>query len=216
MPGSSVLHCLPEFDQIHVHWIGDAIYPSNYLLPHLLLPSIYSRIRVFSNGSALPIRWPKYRSFSISLSNGYLGWFPLELTGLISLKSKGLSRVFPVREIEPISLKHLAFFMVQLSHLYITTGNDYMDLCQQSDISAFWYAVWACPSFSFKEQVSFTFMAAVTILWSSRKENLSLFPIFSPSLCHEVMGMDAMILVFWMLSFKPVFSLSFFAFIKRL
>ena len=48
-----------------------------------------------------------------------------------------------------------------------------------------------------------------------RKENLSLFPFFSPSICHEVMGPDAMILVFWMLSFKPAFSLSSFTFIKR-
>ena len=121
-PGSSVLDYLPEFDKIHVHSIGDAIYPSIYLLPPLLLPSIYPRIRVFPHGSALHIRWQKYRSFSISLSNGYLGWFLLELTGLTCLKSKGLSRVFPAPQIERISLKHSAFFMVQLSHVYMITG----------------------------------------------------------------------------------------------
>ena len=64
--------------------------------PLLLLPSILSSIRVFSNESALHIRWPKYWSFSFSVSpcNEYSGWFPLGLTGLISLQSKGLSKVF--------------------------------------------------------------------------------------------------------------------------
>ena len=73
-----------------------SVMPSNYLIlccPFLLLPSIFSSIRVFSNESVLRIRWPKYWSFSISLSN-MRGWFPLGLTGLISLQSKGLSRVF--------------------------------------------------------------------------------------------------------------------------
>ena len=72
--------------------------PSNHLiLCHLLLLlfSIFSKIRVYSNESALCIRWPKCWSFSFSISpsNGIQGWFPLELTGLIFL-SKGLSRVF--------------------------------------------------------------------------------------------------------------------------
>ena len=64
--------------------------------PLLLLPSIFPNIRVFSNKLALCMRWPKYWSFSfiISPSNEYQGWFPLGLTGWISLLSKGLSRVF--------------------------------------------------------------------------------------------------------------------------
>ena len=64
--------------------------------PLLLLPSIFPGIRIFSNESALHNRWPKYwsLSFSISPSNVYSGWVPLWLTGLISLLSKGLSRVF--------------------------------------------------------------------------------------------------------------------------
>ena len=60
----------------------------------LLLPSIFPSIRVFSNESPLHIRWLKYWSFCIIPSNEYQGWFPLELTGLISSLSKGLSRVF--------------------------------------------------------------------------------------------------------------------------
>ena len=75
----------------------ESVSPSNHLIlcyPLLLLPSILSSIRVFSNKSVLCIRWPKYWSFSISPSNEYSRLFPLGLTGLISLQSKGLSRVF--------------------------------------------------------------------------------------------------------------------------
>ena len=73
-PGSSVLHCLPEFAQIHVHWVSDAIQLSQPLLPLPLSPSIFPSIRVSSNDakSALrKIRWPKYWSFSNSPSNEY-------------------------------------------------------------------------------------------------------------------------------------------------
>ena len=69
--------------------------PSNHIILchlRLLLPSIFPSVRVFSNGSALCIRWPKYWSFSISPSNEYSGL--ISWTGLISLQSKGLSRVF--------------------------------------------------------------------------------------------------------------------------
>ena len=93
-PGFPVLHHLPEFSQTHVHWVGDAIQPSHPVVP--FSPALnLSSIRVFSNESAFPIRWPKYWSFSFSISppNKHSGWFPLGLTGLILL-SKGLSRVF--------------------------------------------------------------------------------------------------------------------------
>ena len=73
--GFPVLHQLPELAQTHVHWVGDAIQPSHPVLPPSPLPSIFSCIRVFSNESALHIRWPEYWifSFSISPSNEYLG-----------------------------------------------------------------------------------------------------------------------------------------------
>ena len=74
----------------------ESVMPSNHLiLCHpLLLPSIFPSIRVFSNESAHLIRWPKYWSFSMSPSMNIPGWFPLGLTGLISLQSKELSRIF--------------------------------------------------------------------------------------------------------------------------
>ena len=68
MPGLPVHHQLLEFTQTHVHRVGDAIQPSHPLSPLLLLPSIFPSIRVFSNESALHIRWPKYWSFSFNIS----------------------------------------------------------------------------------------------------------------------------------------------------
>ena len=76
----------------------ESVMPSNNLiLCHpLLLPSIFPSSRVFSDEQVLCIMWPKYWSFSISFCNEYSDWFPLRLTGLISLQSKGLSRVFKI------------------------------------------------------------------------------------------------------------------------
>ena len=85
-PGSPVLHNFPEFAQIHVHWVRDAVQPSHPLLPSSPFAVIFPSIRVFSNESTLCIRWPRYWSycFSISLSNKYSGlisfmidWFAL-------------------------------------------------------------------------------------------------------------------------------------------
>ena len=92
----------------------ELVMPSNHLvLCHpLLLPSVFPSIRVFSNELALRIRWPKYRSFSISPSSEYSG-FPLGLTGLIFLQSKGLSRVFSNTTVQ----KH-QFFSAQPSSQY--------------------------------------------------------------------------------------------------
>ena len=91
----------------------ESVMPFNYLVlcrPLLFLPSMFSSIRVFSNESPLCIRSPKYWSFSISPSKTIQGWFPLELTDLISLQSKGLSSIFSSTAIQ----KH-QFFATQHS-----------------------------------------------------------------------------------------------------
>ena len=115
MPGFPVHHQLPGLTQTHIHWVGDVIQPSHPLCPLLLPPSIFSpSIRVFSKESVLPIRWPKCWSFSFSSSpsDEYSGLIPLGWTGLISLQSKGLSRVFSNTTVQ----KH-QFFGAQLSWL---------------------------------------------------------------------------------------------------
>ena len=122
-PGLPVHHQLPGFTQTHVHWVGDAIQPSHPCRPLLLLPSIFPSIRVFSNESALCMRWPKYWSFSfnISPSNEHSDWSPLGWTGWISLQSKGLSRVFSNTTVQ----KH-QFFGTQLSYSpTLTSIHDY-------------------------------------------------------------------------------------------
>ena len=82
-PGSSDLHILPESAQIHVHWVGESVMPSNHLiLCHPLLPpSIFLSIRVFSSESALHIRWPKdcFFNFSNSPSDKYSGLIPFRI-----------------------------------------------------------------------------------------------------------------------------------------
>ena len=93
----------------------ESVIPSNHLIlccPLLLLPSIFPSIRVFSNESALCIRWPKYWSFSfnIILPMNSQDWFPLGWTGWISLQSKGLSKIFSNNTVQ----KH-QFFAAQLS-----------------------------------------------------------------------------------------------------
>ena len=108
-PGFPVPHYLHEFAQIHVHWVNDAIPLSFSVAPFSCLQSLPAS-ESFSNESVLRNRWPKYRSFGISLSNEYLGLISFRLTCWISLQSKGLSRVFSNTTVQ----KH-QFFGAQLS-----------------------------------------------------------------------------------------------------
>ena len=99
----------------------ESLMPSNHLIlchPLLLLPSIFPSIRIFSNESALHIRWPKYWSFSfnISPSNEHQNWSPLGWTDWISLESKGLKSLLQHHSSKASILQHSAFFIIQLSH----------------------------------------------------------------------------------------------------
>ena len=128
MPGLPVHHQLLEFTQTHVHWVSDAIQPSNHLIlcrPLLLLPSIFPSIRVFSNESALRIRWPKYQSFSfnISPSNEHPGPISFRIDWLDLLAVQGtLKSLLQQHSSKALILLRSAFFIVQLSHSYMTTG----------------------------------------------------------------------------------------------
>ena len=122
-PGFLAFHCLPEFAQIHVHWVRDAIQPSHPLPSPFLPPSIFPSIRVFSNESALHIRWPKYWSFSISPSNEYSGLISFRVDWFDLLAVQGtLKNLLQHHNLKASIPQHSAFFMVQLSHLYMTTG----------------------------------------------------------------------------------------------
>ena len=95
-PGLPVHHQLPEFTQTHVHRVSDAIQPSHPLSSPFPPDPIPPSIRVFSNELTLRVRWPKYWSFSFSISPSkeIPGMISFRWTGWISLQSKGLSRVF--------------------------------------------------------------------------------------------------------------------------
>ena len=125
MPGHPVHHQLLEFTQTHVHWVGDAIQPSHPLSSLLLLPSIFPSIRVFPSESVLPIRWPKYWSFSfnISPSNEYPGLISFSVDWLDLLAVQGTLKSLLQHHSSKASVhQYSAFFMVQFSHSYTTTG----------------------------------------------------------------------------------------------
>ena len=117
-------HQLPESTQTHVHQVSDAFQPSYPLSSSSSLPSIYPSIRVFSISRFFTSGG---QSSGVSASTSVLpmntqDWCPLELTGLISLQCKQLSRVFSNTAVQASVLQCSAFFIVQLSHPYKTTG----------------------------------------------------------------------------------------------
>ena len=123
----------------------ESVMPSNHLIlcrPLLLPLSIFPSIRVFSNESALHIRWPKYWNFSfnISPSNEYSQLISFRIDWLDLLAVQGtLKSLLQHHSPKASILQRSAFFIVQLSHLYVTIGKTIalMDLCWQSNISAF-------------------------------------------------------------------------------
>ena len=124
-PGLPVHHHLPEFTQIHVHRVSDAIQPSHPLLSPFLLPPIPPSIRVFSNESTLRVRWPKYWSFSFSIipSKEIPGLISFKMDWLDLLAAQGTLKTLLQHHSPKASiLRHSAFFTVQLSHPYMTTG----------------------------------------------------------------------------------------------
>ena len=124
IPGLPVRHQLPESNQTHVHWVCDAIQPSHPLSSPSPLPSIFPSIRVFSNESALRIQWPKYWSFSFSISpsNEHPGLIcRMDWLDLVEVQGTLTSLLQNHRSKASILLCS-AFFRVQLSHPYMTTG----------------------------------------------------------------------------------------------
>ena len=107
----------------HIYWIGDATQHLILCLPILLLPPIFPSIRVFSNESPLCIRWPKCWSFSISPFQEYSGLISLKTEWFELLAVQGtLKRLLQQHSSKASILPYSAFFMVQISHLYMTTG----------------------------------------------------------------------------------------------
>ena len=185
---------------------------------------ILPRIRFFSNESVLCIRWPKYWSFSFSISpsNEYSGlisfkidWFDLRavqgtLKSLLQHHSSKASR-----------LQHSAFFMVQLSHPYMTTGKTialtrwtFVGKVMSLLFNVLSRLVIAFLPRSKRLLISWLQSPSAVILEQEKIKSLTV-SIVSPSICREVMGPDAMMLVFWMLIFRPTFFTLLFHFCQE-
>ena len=199
----------------------ELMMPSNHLSLYrpFLLPLIFLTIRVFSNESALCIMWSKYWSFSFSiifvLPVNIQGWFPLGSTGLVSLLSKGLSRVFFSPTIwrhhfsSTTGFQHSAFFMAHLSYLYTTAGKT-VDLTIWTFVSKVMSLLSNTLSslviaflLSIKHLLILWLQSPSTVILEPPNIKSATVPTFYPSIFYEVMGPDATILVFWMLTFKP-------------
>ena len=202
--------------------------PSNHLIlgfPLLLLPSIFSSIRVFSNESALCIRWPKYWSFSfnISPSNEHKGLISFRMDWLDLLAVQGTRKSLLQHHSSKASIhRHSTFFIVQLSHPYMTTGKT-IALTRRTFVGKVMSLLFNMLSrlvitfFSWSKILLISWLQSPSaVILEPRKIKSVTVSTISQSICHEVMGLDAMILVFWMLNFKPTFSLFSFTFIKRL
>ena len=142
-PGFPFLHCLLESAQTHVHWVSDAIHPS-----HPLSHPFSSCPQSFRASGSFPMSWlfssggQSIFGASASVLPMYIqGWFLLGLTGLTSWLSNGLSRVFSSTTIQKHQFFSSAFFygpsLISIHDYWEIHSFGYMDLCQQSDVSAF-------------------------------------------------------------------------------
>ena len=150
------------------------------------------------------------------------GSFPLALTESISLLSKGLKSLLQCYSSKASILEHSDFFMVQLSHPYMTTRKTialtrptFVGKVMSQLFNKLSRLVLTFLPRSMHLLISWLQSPSAVILETKKIKSVTV-SIVSPSICHEVMGPDAMMLVFGILSFKPVFSLSSFTFIKSL
>ena len=133
MPGLPVPHYLPECAQTYVHWVNDSIHPSHPLLSPSPLPSVFPSIRVFSRVSS---SYQVAKVLELQLQDQSFQWlFRIDEFDLLTVHGTLRSRLQHHSSKASI-LRHSAFFMVQLLHPYMTSF-DHMDVCQQSDVSAF-------------------------------------------------------------------------------
>ena len=227
-PGLPVHHQLPEFTQTHVHgwWCHPTISSSAVPFSSCLqsFPALNSfQMSQLAKVLEFQLQHHSNECFSFNIiPMNVQDWFPLEWTGWISLQSKGLKNLLQHHSSKASILWRSALFIVQLSHPYMTT--------RKNIAFTKWTFVGKIMSllFNMLSRLVITFLPrskCLLISWLQSPSAVILEPkkikyvtvsIVSPSICHEMMGPDAMALVFWMLSFKPTFSLSSFTFIKKL
>ena len=210
-PGLPVHHQFPESTQTHVHWVGDAIQPSHPLSsPSPAVLNLSQHQVLFKWVSSLH-QVAKVLEFQLQHSNEHSGLISFRMDWLDLLAVQGsLKSLLQHHTSKASILWHSAFCIVQLSHPYMTTGK-IIALTR-------WIFVDKLMSllFNMLSRLVITILPrskSLLISWLQSPSAVILEPrkiksaTVSPSICHEVMGPDAMILVSWMLSFKPTFSL---------
>ena len=200
---------MPGFPTITISWsllklmsIGSVMPSSHLILCYpLLLPSLFATTRVFSNEPIICIRWPKYWSFSfgISSSSEYSGLIFFRIDWLDLLAVQGTLKSLQHHSLKASVLRHSAFFIVQISHPYMTTGKT-IALTRWTFVGKVMFLL-----FNVLSRLVITFLLRskhLLISWLQLPSAVFLEPgkiksaTVSPSICHEVMGPDAMILVF--------------------
>ena len=185
----------------------ESVMPSSHLILccPLLLPSIYSSIRVFSNESVLCIRWLKYWRFSLNISpsNEYSGLISFRIDWLDLLAVQGTLKSFLQHHSSKASiLQCSAFFIVQLSHLHMTTGKT-IALTRWTfvgKVTSLLYNILSRLVIAFlprsKHLLILWLQAVSTVILEPKKIKSVTVSTHSPSICHKVVGPDIMILVF--------------------
>ena len=212
MSGFPVLYCLLELTQTHVYWVDNAVQPSHPLSP-LSLPDLnlsqhqgfFPKSQFFKSGGQSIGASASASILPMNIQGWFQGWFRINWFDLLAVQGT-LKSLLQHHSSKASVFQHSAFFMVQLSHWYMTTGKT-IPLTR-------WIFI--------NKVISLLLMLSVLvialyprgkyllILWLHSQSAVILEPkkikpltisIFSPSICHEVMELDAMIFIFWMLSF---------------
>ena len=223
-PGFLVHHKFLEPTQTHVHLVSDAIQPSHPLLPPSPPTFNLSQHQGLFQWVSSFCQVAKVLGFQLHHpSSEYSRWISFRIDWLSLLAVQGTLKSLLQHHCSKASiLWHSTFFIVQLSHPYITAGKTIaltrwtfvgkvMSLLSNMLSSL---VITFLPSS--KHLLTSWLQSPSGVILKPHKLNSVIVFIVSPSICHELMGPVAMILVFWMLNFKPTSSLSSFTFIKRL
>ena len=223
--GLPVHYILPEFTQTHVHWVGDSIQPFHPLSspsPPALNLSQHQSLFQWVSSSHQVAKVLEFH-FNISPSNEHPGLISFRMDWLDLLEVQGtLKNLLQHHSSKASILQRSAFFIAQLLYPYITTG--------KTIALTRWTFVGKVMSllFNMLYKLFITFLprsrrllmswlqSPSAVILEPRKIKSDTVSTVSPPISHEVMGPDAMILDFWMLSFEPIFSLSSFTFLKTL
>ena len=206
MPGLLGHHQLYSWSLLKLMPIESVMLSNHLILCHTLLPlpSIFPNITVFSNESVLCIRWPKYWSFSFNIcpSNEYSGLILLRMDWVSSCCPRDSQESSPTPKFKSINSLALSFLVLQLSHPYMTTGKTIAMTRQNfvGKVMSLLFNILSRMPITYLPRskhslISWLQLPSAVILESKKNKSVTVSKV-SPSICHEVMGLDIMILVF--------------------